>query len=133
MEENLLFPYIKDRPFLNQGGPRCSHFMGIRLELDPLSQVRLHIQEFIKDSKFKIEPYKALPWLTPQSPLSIPFEEHAIGAELGQCLHYLFELKGEDIYLRHFSKLYSDYIKLLKMHIDKEDNCLFIMCEKNLA
>lgn len=83
------------------------------------------------NTDFRPISYRALPWLSPQSPLSIPFEEHVIGAELGQCLLYLLKLENTALHLEFFSSLYADYVRLLRMHIDKEDNCLFIMCEMN--
>lgn len=131
MEEDELFPLIREQKFLHQGGPRCSHFMGMRLELDPLGAVRKHMNEFFQKTDFRPAPYRALPWLTPQSPLSIPFEEHVIGAELGQCLLYLLKKENAGLHQEFFPGLYADYTRLLRMHIDKEDNCLFIMCEKN--
>ena len=132
MEEDQLFPLIHQQKFLSQGGPRCTHFMGMRLELNPLGAVRKHIDSFLEKTTFRPTPYRTLPWLSPQSPLSIPFEEHVIGAELGQCLTFLLKPENKKLHTDFFSTLYGDYVRLLKMHIDKEDNCLFIMCERSL-
>ncbi|MEK2646650.1 hypothetical protein [Bdellovibrio sp. BCCA] len=72
-------------------------------------------------------------WLTPQSPLSIPFEEHVIGADLAQSILFLLEPENAHLHQEFFKLLYDDYCRLLKMHIDKEDGCLFIMCERVLT
>lgn len=133
LEEIELFPFVEGKPCLSQGGPRCTHFMGMRLELDPLAQVRRHLQEFFAKTSFRPPPYPLPEWLTAQSPLSIPYEEHVIGAELAKSMLFLLDQKGSDIYNEFFARLYDDYCRLLRMHIDKEDNCLFIICERALA
>lgn len=133
LEEEQLFPFLEQQECLHQGGPRCSYFMGLRLDCDPLKLIREHLDDFFLATKFSAKTYPLPSWLKPQSPLSIPIEEHVVGAELAQSLLYILDNPEMSLKDKYFSKLYYDYCRLLKMHIDKEDNCLFIMCRRALV
>lgn len=133
LEEIELFPFMKDKPCLSQGGPRCSLYMGMRLELDPLTRVRGHLADFYRKTSFRPPHYPLPEWLTAQNPLSIPYEEHVVGAELAKSLLFLSKPENSTLRAEFFDKFYDDYCRLLRMHIDKEDNCLFIICERALA
>lgn len=130
LEEKELFPFLDKQKCLVAGGPKCSYFMGIRLELDPLGAMKKNLQKFFANTSFRPEPYPTLPWLTPQSPLSLPFEEHAVGADLAQSLLFLLKPENEELHTQFFAIIFKDYCRLLKMHVDKEDNCLFIIYEQ---
>lgn len=132
LEEIALFPYLAEKNWLGQGGPRCSLHMGIRLDQDPLGKMRRHLKSFYQASRWQPESYPTPAWLTLQSPLSIPMEEHAVGHELAESLKLLLTNPTSDLYKEFFERLRSDYEELLKMHIDKEDHCLFAMCESHL-
>lgn len=130
LEEEELFPFLKDKKCLSAGGPKCSFFMGIRLEYDPVKSMKQNLQRLYKKTSFRPTPYPALPWLSPQSPLSIPFEEHEAGAELAQSLLFLLQAENKELHNEFFASLYKDYCRLLRLHIDKEDNCLFVIAEQ---
>ncbi|MGZ3797273.1 MAG: hypothetical protein ACXVB1_12955 [Pseudobdellovibrionaceae bacterium] len=132
LEEQKLFPLIAQLPWLQQGGPRCSLYMGIRLEYDPLEKIRSHLKAFYLKSAWRPRDFHSPEWLTPQNPLSVPMEEHAISHELAESLTYLLSESRNKLHQDFFKVLYSDFCELLKMHIDKEDHCLFVMCEEQL-
>lgn len=133
LEEEKLFPFLNNQKCLHQGGPRCTMYMGMRLEFNPLDQVRKHLKNFFLKTEFRPPAYPALPWLEASNPISIPFEEHVIGAELAQSIIYLLSDSGKELREEFFPILYQDYCRLLRLHIDKEDNCLFLMCEGALT
>lgn len=132
LEETKLFPLMAQNTWLGQGGPQCSLHMGIRLEQDPLGRVRSHLKAFYQAAQWQPEPYPTPAWLTLQCPLSIPMEEHAVGHELAESLKLLLKDPTSHLYRDFFERLRSDYESLLRMHIDKEDHCLFVMCENHL-
>lgn len=133
LEEEQLFPFLNLKDCLKEGGPRCTMYMGMRLEFNPLTQVRKHLDKLFQKTDFRPPPYSSLPWLMPSNPLSIPYEEHIVGAELAQSMEYLLRLEGGHLKEEFFLLLYDDYCRLLRMHIDKEDNCLFVIGERALV
>lgn len=128
-EEQLLFPYMAAQPRLKQGGPRCSHFMGLRLELAPHLQAKKRLEEFTASIGVTMEPLPPPVWLTPQCPLSIPMEEHELCHNLARALRWLFNHDLTSEQTRMKEQLISDFQSLLRTHIDKEDTCLFVLCE----
>lgn len=130
LEEKDLFPFLDKQKCLSAGGPKCSFFMGLRLEMDPLGGMKRNLEKFFAKTVFRPQPYPTLPWMTEQSPLSVPFEEHAVGADLAQCLLFLLKPENKELHAEFFSGIYNDYCRLLKMHVDKEDHCLFIIYEQ---
>ncbi|HEY8269247.1 MAG TPA: hypothetical protein VIG33_00040 [Pseudobdellovibrionaceae bacterium] len=136
-EENILFPWIARQNWLRHGGPLCGHFMGIRLDLNPLARINQHLDDFNRMSLAKkdsilLPPDKKFAWLSPQSPLSIPMEEHEVGHRLSEALRHLMQISAEASQEAIFRTLLQDYFSLLKMHIHKEDHCLFVQCEQSL-
>jgi hypothetical protein len=105
--------------------------MGIRLEQDPLGKIEKHLSDFAQSSGWDAKPTEDPAWLTQQSPLSVPMEEHAVSHRLADALRELRKDRDSVLYLEYFPLLYNDFVRLLKMHIDKEDHCLFVMCEMN--
>lgn len=132
LEEQELFPAMANAPWLRQGGPRCSFHMGLRLERDPLGRMRSHLNAFYKKASWSPPLFVNPDWLTQQNPLSVPMEEHAVSHELAESIKYLLKNTDSEFYREHFKTLHTDFVDLLKMHIDKEDNCLFVICEQNL-
>lgn len=133
LEEQELFPHIKDQPFLCKGGARCSYFMGLRLDFDTTKDDRALLGNFYSEASYQLRPYPIPIWLSSQSPLSMPFDEHVLGAELAGSILFLLNQSESALYEEFFASLYRSYCRLLRVHIDKEDNCLFIMCEQNLS
>jgi len=132
LEEEVLFPVLSKTSWLCQGGPRCSLHMGIRIEQDPLGKIEKHLADFSQKSGWRANPSQDPSWLSQQSPLSIPMEEHAVSHRLADALKELRKDRESALYREFFPLLYNDFCQLLKMHIDKEDHCLFVMCEMNL-
>ncbi|MGZ3773891.1 MAG: hypothetical protein ACXVCY_03295 [Pseudobdellovibrionaceae bacterium] len=132
LEEESLFPLVKDQSFLCKGGPRCSYFMGLRLDYNIEDEYRSLLKKFFTKTSFRPRAYPVPSWMTKQSPLSIPFEEHVLGAEIAESLLYLTEQPTSDLYTEFYESFYESYCRLLRLHIDKEDHCLFIMCEQNM-
>jgi len=136
LEEEKLFPIIAQTHWLRQGGPQCSLHMGLRLDRDPLGRMRAHLNSFHKEASQQTDwhhhPTVNPEWLTPQNPLSIPMEEHAVSHDLAESLKYLMKNPQTELFRGFFKILHEDFSALLKMHIDKEDHCLFVMCEQRL-
>ena len=132
LEENELFPFIFQQQFAQQGGPRCTYFMGLRLQMNPLDQIKMKLNEFYRLSGFRPTPYPMPAWLIHQTPLSIPMEEHVLGAELAQSIEFILSAKEFRWRQEFLQAFYDGYARLLQLHIDKEDNCLFVMCEQKL-
>lgn len=132
LEEKELFPVIAQFPWLKEGGPRCSLHMGMRLNHDPLGRMRGHLKDFHEKARWSPPPYTQPEWLTAQNPLSVPIEEHAVSHSLAESLKFLLKQPESELYREFFKVLYEDFGTLLEMHIDKEDNCLFVMCEQRL-
>lgn len=59
-------------------------------------------------------------------------EEHAVSHRLSEALKELCKDREASLAREFFPVLYNDFCELMKMHIDKEDHCLFVMCEMNL-
>jgi len=132
-EENFLFPHLAHKNCLRQGGPLCSYFMSLRLDLDPLSRMRNHLQEYQKKAGISFKKRILPNWLTPQNPLSIPMEEHETGHALSTALKDLMGQKNDNLKREFFKPLLYDYFALLKAHIQKEDLCLFAQCLASLS
>lgn len=136
LEEEKLFPLIAKAPWLRQGGPQCSLHMGLRLDRDPLERMRTHLGSFYKQvtqqADWHRRPAAAPDWLNAQNPLSIPMEEHALSHDLAAGLKYLLMAPPIELFDSFYKTLHEDFCDLLKLHIDKEDHCLFVMCEERL-
>ncbi|MDG0816903.1 hypothetical protein [Bdellovibrio svalbardensis] len=131
-EEQQLFPLVAQSPLLRQGGPLCTYFKGIELDLNPLSAARKHLADLYQQGCPHPEDYPDFQWLNSQSPLSMPMNEHQLGHELAAALNFLSSNQESSLYKIFFSKISEEYKKLLKAHIDKEDHCLFVICERIL-
>lgn len=134
-EENILFPWISKQNWLRQGGPLCGHFMSIRIDLNPLARMHQHLKDFNQKYLYQPSYNKSFTWLNHQNPLSIPMEEHEMGHLLSEALIHLIQISAgtstEASKEKLFRTLLQDYFSLLKMHIHKEDNCLFVQCEQS--
>lgn len=130
LEEIELFPAVAANPLLREGGPLCTYFRSIDLELGPKEAPLQHLEDLYSKGFPRPSAYPSYDWFNAQSPLSIPMDEHVLGHALASALHGLAENKNSALYAEFYQKLSDDYISLLKLHINKEDNCLFIMCER---
>lgn len=106
--------------------------MGMRLDQNPLARFEKHLADYAQFSGWTPVAEEAPVWLTPQNPLSVPMEEHAVSHMLASALKELMKDRQSPLSRKFFPVLYEDFRQLMKMHIDKEDHCLFVMCEQNL-
>ena len=132
-EEQELFPLVAAHPMLSQGGPLCTYFRGLELDLAPFDSVKNYLKRLYAQGFPRSSLYASFDWLTPGNPLNIPMGEHDLGHEIGEALKYLSLPGHSEQYPGAFPKLSEEYEALLRAHIDKEDRCLFIMCEKLLG
>lgn len=132
-EEDILFPAAFASGNMKNGGPECSKFFGLYLD-------RQFSKKF-EDSKeqYHIAPHQHSPIsqkiIDAGSPLAIPIDEH-------QSAHYAIEsLKriwqsidnGQTDQTKAFSRIARWYIEMLKQHIQKEEDCLFVALKINLS
>lgn len=133
LEEQELFPAVAAHPLLREGGPLCTFFRGMELDLNPQEGPRQHLQKLYKEGFPKASAYASFDWLNPQNPLSLPMDEHELGHEIAEALKILVNPDMQKIYPGYFEALKADYESLLRRHIAKEDGCLFVLCEKLLS
>lgn len=132
-EEELLFPLLAQHPLLKQGGPRCMFFQGLILDLKVLDRPRQLLSEYYFIGGPLPEAYKDFPWLSVSNPLDIPMAEHRLGRELAQGLQHLFQNPSSLLYKKFYAAFRTEYYRLLELHMEKEDTCLFILAEKALV
>lgn len=130
LEEIHLFPKMASHPLLREGGPLCTYFRSIDLDINPKAPMFTRLEKFYEQGGPKPSPYQEFSWLSEQNPLSIPMDEHKLGHELAQAIQFLSDQKDSALGMAFYSRFCEDYLELLHRHIDKEDNCLFVMCER---
>ncbi|WP_373999127.1 hypothetical protein [Bdellovibrio bacteriovorus] len=133
LEEQALFPLIADHPLLQEGGPLCTFFRGMELDLNPKSVAEELLKRAYAQGLPRPHAYPQFTWLNEHNPLSMPMGEHVLSDELAQALLFLKDQSNEKLYKDFFVSLKIEYIRLLKLHIAKEDGCLFVLCEKLLS
>nr|BFD60165.1 hypothetical protein CKG001_22720 [Bdellovibrio sp. CKG001] len=133
LEEQSLFPAVADNTLLCKGGPLCTYFRGMELDLNPQKGPRDYLCGLYMRGFPRPRAYASFPWLTPQNPLSLPMDEHVLGHEIAEALKLLSYPKYQAEFPQAFDRLSRDYEKLLRQHIAKEDQCLFILCESIAA
>ncbi|UOF01527.1 hypothetical protein [Bdellovibrio reynosensis] len=131
-EEKLLFPKLAGHPLLNQGGPRCMYFRGLELDLQIYDGAKKVLKDFYQNKGPRPHAYGTFHWLKDNNPLNIPMEEHRLGHELSQAIQFLYTHPSSDLYKDFLVPLEQEYVRLLKLHIEKEDTCLFILAERIL-
>jgi hemerythrin-like domain-containing protein len=133
LEEEALFPIIAENPMLREGGPMCTYFWGMEMEFSPKTPAQDLLRRLYEKGLEHPDGPQVFPWLHKSSPLSIPMSEHALSAELSHAIRKLSQEPEGGLAREFLSPLKNEYIKLLRAHIDKEDNCLFILCERLLS
>lgn len=133
MEENVLFPLVAEHPLLNEGGPRCALYWGIELDLAPQRTAQNLLTRLTAKGIKNPCDYHETPWLGNSSPLNIPMTDHKLNAELAYAIRKLSEQPKSPVSCEFLDQLKHEYVRLLKAHIDKEENCLFVMCERILS
>lgn len=129
-EEEILFPIIDESTPVHQGGPQCALFMthllvedlgrDLRAEAkkDQLSQPPL--SSFISELSEK------------NSPLMIPVQEHWAGQFAFRMLEKLLRQiqSGDHSPLTDCFLLASRFDRMMQLHIEKEDTCLFVLADQ---
>lgn len=131
-EEQRLFPLIAQNPLLRQGGPRCTYFRGIELDFDIYANAQKLLQDFYQAGAPRAPEYDDFEWLKDGNPLNIPMYEHWLGHELAHGLRYLSQEPNSELYKKFFCLFAEEYTRLLRLHIEKEDTCLFVMANSIL-
>jgi hemerythrin-like domain-containing protein len=125
-EEKILFPALHRCPQLRQGGPRCTLFMS----------------QLLHDNIGRSFVETAPPWIAPveeeteilairaaNSPLTLPLEEHRGGRIAMQRMLRMLD-EGTDA--GEFLFLLSRFDRMMRLHIEKEETCLFVLAERLL-
>lgn len=126
-EETLLFPRLANHPLLRQGGPRCTYFMGLELDLGIYEPAKNILEEFYRKSGQPPPTAVYYEWLKGNTPLRIPMDEHKLGHALASAIRHLMKQKVTPPELT--AKIYEQYCRLLKLHVEKEDTCLFLIAD----
>ncbi|MFM6930217.1 MAG: hypothetical protein ACKOX6_17230 [Bdellovibrio sp.] len=132
IEEQELFPLIASHPLLKEGGPLCTFFWGMEMDLKPKSGAEDILKNLYTNGFVGQKDTRSFPWLPEHTPLQIPMGEHFLNHELSYAICELSKNPDTPVAQKFLEPLKTEYIKLLRGHIDKEDNCLFILCEKIL-
>ncbi len=128
-EERELFPLI-DRFGGGLGGPRCSYFMEFWIISNPIDEiVKLTEGEGAALADYPLsEEMKAV--LAKNSCLGVPIEEHQAGYLALRMLEKDVNRYEESGLLPgRFLPLASAELRMLGLHIEKEEECLFVMAE----
>lgn len=124
-EELFLFSAIGLKAEIRSGGPLCMLYYGLRLESPPLETAAARC------GQPRIDPHQHLdeirrPFYQSGSPVCIPIEDHMA---LEQVLNRA-DRGGTDDELANFADY---YLRLITTHFEKEDQCLFPMCQDVLS
>jgi hemerythrin-like domain-containing protein len=128
-EEEILFPFLHSINGVKTGGPLCGLFMQYFLQGNPT-------QSLLRDGKNRFghkqsETIRDI--FRSKSFLTIPLEEHLAGhiciEQMKHGLHELQKYSNKNILLNAFGK----YVELLRLHIRKENECLFVMADEAVA
>lgn len=125
-EESFLFPYLIPTDALNAGGIKCATFFTPRVLSAGGWPDSYH--ELIKYLNLttlmheELNPFRKLIF-DQKSMLMIPIEDHILGAI---AIRQIFLRKNDH-------KLMNLFSALLKDHIEREEECLYPLCEKVLS
>lgn len=135
-EEELLFPAADKQGIVTQqGGPKCSLFYGMFTENNSLNHTLADVAAYKQD----LPVYSAKPCvqqlIDKNSPLKVPLSEHEVGhysvqlmkAEVGQ------RIETSDWDKALFLKVAYRFIQMLRGHIRKEDECLFLALKQSFS
>ena len=133
-KEERLFEALIANPIANQGGPRCNYFMQQKMMNDYTKKVDDFWKEY---TELKLEKDALLVEAqTKGSALSIPLEEHYYLRKLVFMISFEVNLQMQAIdnyRSARIKDLFNLYKAMLMSHIEKEDQCLFVVLEKLTA
>lgn len=125
-EELYLFKAAYESGLVQQGGPRCVFFMGLKIEND----IVVSIKDFLTKNKAPFQENFSVPLSkklkAENHPLSIPLEEHLAGISLMQFMKSMPDSKL-------MVEAIEFYCQLIELHSQKEDECLFEMLKTLLS
>lgn len=121
-EEVILFKEILKNPKISEGGPMCTLYYDLFMNDRPLTKLQ------------KITGLKVIPedhqkeFFITSSPLQVPIEEHQTTKTI---ISYLLK-NWEALSTQNRSDLYTNYLEIQRLHIEKENTCLLPMCTQLL-
>lgn len=126
-EEAELFPYVSRQDWLSGGGPRCSFFMGQIMDL------KLHerFTQTLRNYNLTAD-RQTRDWAEESSPLWVPLDEHDIGTAFSVAIKDELSKPTSDQNIEKLKDLASTYLRLVEVHRQKEDECLFVLLENKL-
>lgn len=123
LEEELLFNKVLHHPRLREGGPFCTLYFDQHVVCPPRERFR-KLAKRTHPPLARHETYRKNP-----SPLDIPLEEHAVlSAMTTELLQRAQVQRSEDL-----RSVVTALRQLLLLHIEKEENCFFRLCEAILT
>lgn len=127
-EETSLFPFVAKQDWLNQGGPRCGFFMSQIMDL----KIHEGFTQVLKNYGCLAQ-RQDRNWVSASSPLWVPLDEHDIGTAFGAAIKdELNKLEAEQN-INKLKDLASTYLRLVEVHRQKEDECLFVLLANELS
>lgn len=130
-EEDLLFPLILKTTIPRSGGANCSQYFSPRVIEQSLFNSYGALNEALKchGTVADVTDTDLRKLARSQnSPLMVPIEDHICGARAAQWIQPLVD-RGDPLLLEVFIR-FSDF---LRDHIEREDNCLFLQCERTFT
>lgn len=128
-EEDVLFPEAFKNN-VRKNGPECTKFFQQYLDNQFLEKFQIHRKNYeIPDCKHT-QTIQMI--LDANSPLAIPISEHEAGHYAVQLMKTLWAkiCSGEVSKAKEFSRFGRWYLEMIRSHINKEENCLFISLKK---
>jgi hemerythrin-like domain-containing protein len=128
IEEEILFPEAEKTEVPKQGGAHCTKYFGLFLERRFLEETKDHMKALdhldIPKHHFEKEIEEII---KKNSPLKIPLEDHESGFYLKHMLKREIEKyeNSNDKNPSRLKKVGNTFSDMLKIHIEKEDKCLF--------
>ena len=133
-EELFLFPALGECADLREGGPKCVFFMSFYVANNPLDSAKKRIAEYNLKTESITHRENIEKLIAMNSPLSILISEHDAGHLLTAAISEMFTKCKQDFEANKWALIFllSDYMTLIELHQRKEDECLFLVCEKLL-
>jgi hemerythrin-like domain-containing protein len=123
-EEDHLFQALHETHKVSSGGPNCTLFFGLYLD------THSYLQNLLKEGVLYLEKEQEhiQRFFTEKSMLTIPIEEH-------RACHILMEQMKNNILEsqeQQYKRTLEKYANLLRLHIRKENECLFHLADNLL-
>jgi hypothetical protein len=126
-EELFLFSAVATRAEIRNGGPLCTLYYDMYLHRRPLETAAAAIGSSYLDPR-KLADATTLPFFAAGSPVCIPVEDHMALEAIIKAADSVVE--GNDAEL---AQLAATHLRLLRIHFEKENTCLFPLCRNILS